>query len=59
MNPGNEDPWRKGFMHARARPSVVSNGLSAFRYAGSNVLVVSAKPDGNFVKNENWQYSKR
>jgi len=60
MSPsGDIDPWKKGYMHARARPVVMGTGLSAYRYAGSNVMVFSVKPDQNFVKNDTWQYSRR
>ena len=60
MTSGNDiDPWKKGYMNARARPVVMGSGLSAVRYAGSNVMLFNVRPDPNVVKNETWQYNKR
>lgn len=55
----NNDPWRNGHMHARARPAVMGSGINAFRFAGSNTTIVQTRPDQDYTRSDNWQYSRR
>lgn len=43
---------------ARARPSILGSGLTAYTWSGTGQTVVSARAVNKSV-NENWQYQRR